>query len=91
MTGNRRCATGFKVIHEVGDPTFLVAAIVGTDARSKIARYRVARRMVGRLHPRLEVRPDILPHLGCQVAHAMYPRHRSGLIDTLGGRQYSSE
>ena len=41
------------------------------NAGGKIARNRTTRRVVGRLHPRLEVRPDILRHLGCQVAHAM--------------------
>ena len=43
--------TGFEVIHEAGDPTFLVAAVIGDDAGGKLARNGAARTLVGGLNP----------------------------------------
>src|SRR5262245_9850135 len=62
---------GFEVVHEARDRTVVLALVVGNDAGREFARDGPARRLIGRLRADLEVRPDILRHLGRQVAHAM--------------------
>lgn len=62
---------GFEVVYEACDCTVLIPAVIGHDAGCKLACNRAARLLVGRLHAHLEVRPDILRHLGCQIAHPM--------------------
>src|SRR6185437_4583574 len=69
---------GFEVIHEACDRAVVFAAVVGIDADREFARDGPARRLIGRLRADLEVRPDILRHLGRQVAHAMRQATLSG-------------
>jgi hypothetical protein len=59
--------TGFEVVHEAGDRAVVFTAIVGDDAGREIARYRPARRLIGRLRAYLELRPNVFWHLGRQV------------------------
>ena len=44
----------FEVIHEAGDRTVVLAAIVGNDASRELARNGPARRLIGRLRADLE-------------------------------------
>src|SRR5262245_52318161 len=65
------CDTGLEVVHETCDAAFLLPAVIGDNAGRELARDRAARRLVGRLYTCLELRPHILRHLGCQIAHTM--------------------
>ena len=48
---------GFELIHETGNPAFLLPAAVGNDTCCKLTCNRATGRLIGRLHPRLELRP----------------------------------
>lgn len=65
------CDAGLEVVHEAGDRAVVLAAAVGDDAGRKVARDRAARRLIGRLHADLELRPYVFRHLDGQVSHAM--------------------
>src|SRR5262249_59031984 len=58
----------FEVIPEARHCPVMLAAVVGHDAGGKLARNRTARRLISRLHTRLELRPYLLRNFAGQVA-----------------------
>jgi hypothetical protein len=61
----------FEVIPEACHCPVMLAAVVDHDASGKLAGNRTARRLISRLHTRLELRPYLLRNFADQVAHAM--------------------
>ena len=62
---------GLEVVHETGNRTWIVAFVIGNDPFSQLPGDLARRRLVGGLDTGLELGPDLLRHLGRQVAHPM--------------------
>src|SRR4029077_18215210 len=58
---------GFEVVHEAGNRSVVLAAIIGNDPGRELARNGSAWRLIDRLRANLELRPDILRQFGRQV------------------------
>src|SRR6476646_5219109 len=57
------CDTGFEVVREAGDRVVVLAVIVCDNASRKVSRDRSARRLIGRLHADLQLRPHVFRDL----------------------------